>query len=96
MLAHDNLVQAEKTLQNALVALGKANSFMSHAISLETSTTTHVDTASTTWGTSGTSGVWGSGGSSGYAFGGVEGYVAMAMNSVNLALAALNYYPEQP
>ncbi len=96
MLAHDNLLQAEKTLQNALVALGKANSFLSHAISLDTATTTTPDAAAGGWGSSGASGVWGSGGSSGFAFGGVEGYVAMAMNSVNLALAALHYYPEQP
>ena len=96
MLAHDNLLQAEKTLQNALVALGKANSFMSHAISLETSSTTYTDPDAGGWGSSGATGVWGSGGSSGYAFGGVEGYIAMAINSVNLALSSLHYYPEQP
>lgn len=96
MLAHDNLLQAEKTLENAKAILGKANSFISRGISLDVATQTNPDDDAGGWGSSGATGVWGSGGSSGYSFGGVAGYIAMATNSINLALAALHYYPDQP
>ena len=90
MLSTDSIAQAEKELREAIVLLGKANSRMAMALSLEndaTLTTREPDYSQ--WGTANSSGMWGTNGTagtSGFATGGVCGYIAMAMNSVNLAL----------
>lgn len=95
MFGHDNMVQAKKDLQEAIIKLGKAQSQVSAAIGAAADTTSSQDTQYLYWGSAGTSGVWGSAGSAGYALGGTAGFISMAINAANLALAAVYYYPEQ-
>jgi hypothetical protein len=52
MLAHDDMVQIEKQLDLAKMALSKANTLMSRAISTDDGVNTHQDpTHSADWGT---------------------------------------------
>lgn len=94
-VSHEYMLQAHKALQDAKVVLGKAQNAVSQATATNTMLGSSGDSSSVYWGTAGSSGAWGSSGTSGDAGGLLGGYIALAIQAVNTALANVYYSPEQ-